>query len=198
MIPWYAIQVRSGLEARSQQALERKGCEVYLPTYIDCKQYSDRVKKVAAPLFPGYLFGRIDIDYRLPILTTPGVLSIVGFGGVACPVDEAELEAVRAVTTSGVSAMPWPYLKTGDRVRVVYGTLSGAEGLLVRTRGEDRLVLSVHLLQRSISVEIDRTWVKPIEVAPATLKKTTPPRTVQEYPVTLSGESFKGLSDHLI
>lgn len=167
--PWYALQVRTGNESRVKYALEGKGCEVYLPTYVDCRQYTDRIKKVAAPLFPGYLFCRLDVEDRQPVLTTPWVMSIVGFGGIAFCVDESELSAIRTVTTSGLLAKPWPYLREGDKVRVEFGALAGAEGLLVRTRGEDRLVLSVDLLQRSISVEIDRSWVKPIQMSTATL-----------------------------
>ena len=148
--------------------LERKGYELFLPTYIESRPYSDRIKKVKSALFPGYIFGRFDVNRRLPILQSDGVERIVGVGQVAQPIADAEIQAIRAVAASGLNAEPWPYLRTGDRVMVQFGGLTGITGELVQMKGSplsgnQRLVLSIHLLQRSISVEIDRTWVRPLE-----------------------------------
>ena len=160
--PWYALKVRTNGESKPQEALIAKGFETLLPTYIDVRRYSDRLKKVSAALFPGYLFCRLDAEHRLPILSTPGIESIVGLGGVPCPIEEEEIAVIRRVVQSGTPAVPWPYLKKGDRVRVQYGSLDGVEGTLIRTRGTSRLVISIHLLQRSISFEIEREWVRPL------------------------------------
>ena len=162
VFPWYAVKVRTSAELRLRHAIEQRGCEVFLPSHIESRRYSDRIKKVEAALFPGYLFARLDIDRRLPVLQTSGVEAIVGFGGKFEPVQEAEILAIRKVIGSGANAVPWPYLKDGDHVRVQCGALEGINGILLRAKGQDRLVISVHLLQRSISVEIDRSWVRPI------------------------------------
>jgi transcription antitermination factor NusG len=159
---WYAFKVRTGGELRLRTSLEQKGFQIFLPTYLEVRKYSDRLKKVDAPLYPGYLFSRLDMADRLPILTTPGVESVVSIGGVPQPVDDSEIESILRVVDSESSAMPWPFLRVGDRVRIVYGALCGVEGFLVRVRDKDRLVLSCNLLQRSIAVEMDRTYVKPI------------------------------------
>jgi len=159
---WYAFKVRAGSEVRLSSALGRKGFDIFLPTYVEVRKYSDRLKNVNAPLFPGYLFSRLDVAKRLPVLKTPGVNSIVGPGGVPQPIEDNEIERIRKVVDSGGSAIPWPFLAAGDRVRIVFGPLAGVEGFLVRERDKARLVLSVHLLQRSISVEIDRTHIRPM------------------------------------
>lgn len=160
--PWYALKVRASGELKVRKALETKELVVFLPTYMEGRKYSDRIKSVEAALFPGYLFARLDVNNRLPVLQTPGVEGIVRFGDEFVPMKEAEIQAIQKVSVSGANAVPWPYLKEGDRVMVQFGSLTGVEGILINEKGQDRLVLSVHFLQRSISAEIDRTWVRPI------------------------------------
>ena len=160
--PWYALKVRTGAEPRVQTALKNKGYEVFLPTWLDCRRYSDRIKKVQAPLFAGYLFCRLDVEHRLPVLTTSWVDSIVGFGGEPCPIEEREVAAIQRVVEAGSSPTPWPYLREGEAVRIQFGPFTGLEGFVLRADGKERLIISVHLLQRSIAVEIDRTHIRPL------------------------------------
>jgi len=143
-------------------ALTGRGYEIFLPTYLECRRYSSCVKKVHAALFPGYLFCRLDVNRRLPALSTSGVLHIVSCAGVPQPIEEPEIAAIRTVVDSQLPAMPWPYLKAGNPVRIEFGPLTGLEGLVVTEKSRERLVLSVHLLQRSVSVEIERSWVRPM------------------------------------
>jgi len=166
-LAWFALKVRARSEALAGGCLESKGYQIFLPSYFECRKYSDRIVKVSAALFPGYLFCQLDPSRRLPVLTTPGVERIVGFGGAPEPIPETELDAVRRVLEVGAQAVPWPYLTTGQKVRIEYGALTGVEGLVVRIRGEERLILSVNLLQRSICVDIDRSWIRPLQVVPS-------------------------------
>jgi len=114
------------------------------------------------PLFPGYVFCRFDPKVRLPILTTPGVISVVGFGNEPAPIDSSEIEAIQAVMNSGLHTEPCAFLREGQRILVTRGSLTGLEGLLLRKKSEWRMVVSVAMLQRSISVEIDREWIEPL------------------------------------
>jgi transcription antitermination factor NusG len=162
---WYALQVRPRYEERVLRHLQGKGYEVFLPTYEFRRRWSDRLKSVVLPLFPSYIFSRFNVEKRLPILITPGVDSIVGAGKSPIPVDQGEISAIRSVMSSGVSSHPYPYLETGDMVEVDSGPLEGLSGIVLRNRGSDRLVISVTLLRRSVSVEIDRHRVRPIQTA---------------------------------
>jgi transcription antitermination factor NusG len=162
-LPWYALQVRSRQEKTIAAALLSKGYEGFLPLYCTEGRWSDRIKELSFPLFPGYLFCRFDINNRLPILITPGVVRVVGTGKYPCPVDEEEVSAIQAVVASGLQVEPVPYLQEGQKVRIEHGSLFGVEGILAGRRGPARLVVSVTLLQRSISVEIDERWVKPAD-----------------------------------
>src|SRR5580700_1215529 len=105
---WYAIRVRSKFERAVSVALEGKGYDQYLPLHRSRRTWSDRAKDLYLPLFPGYLFCRFDVQVRLPILTTLGVISIVGIGRVPVAVPDHEIDAIQAVIRSGLHLQPWP------------------------------------------------------------------------------------------
>lgn len=156
---WFALTVRHQHERRVEGALAAAGVDTFLPLYRTRRRWSDRVKDLDAPLFPGYVFGRFPWIDRARVLRTPGVARIVGFSGAPAPVPEPELENIRRALASRLPLGPWPFLKSGDRVRVEQGPLRGLEGTLLRERTGMRLVLSVELLQRSLAVELDATMV---------------------------------------
>lgn len=136
--------------------------------YKSTRRWSDRVKEVDQPLFPGYLFCRFDLHNRGPVLMTPGIQQIVGIGRTPMPVEESEMESIRQALASGLPSQPWPYLELGQRVRVNHGSLRDLEGILINFKGSNRVVLSVSLLQRSVAMEIDLSWVIPLKEAKKT------------------------------
>ena len=158
---WYALTTKTNLELSATSALRSKGYEAFLPTYRVRNNWSDRVKELDRPLFPGYTFCLFDALNRLPILITPGVCSVVGFGNEPAPIDEAEMESVRALVQSGLPVSPWPFLREGQRIRIVHGAFAGLEGIFIRHKQNCRLVVSISLLQRSIAAEIDGDWITP-------------------------------------
>jgi len=157
--PWFAILARTGREKNATLLLENAGYECYLPVIKFTRQWSDRLKEIELPLFPGYLFCRMNPHNRLPVLTTPGVMQIVGVGKTPIPVEEQEIDAIQRVGKSGISLMPWPYLQVGHVAQIEEGPLRGVTGIVIRIKAGLKLVLSVNLLQRSIAVEIDRSWI---------------------------------------
>lgn len=157
--PWFAVLVRTSREKTANLLLENAGYECFLPTSKYMRRWSDRMKEVEVPLFPGYLFCRMNPHNRLPVLMTPGVIQIVGVGKTPIPVEEEEIAAIQRAGKSGLSTMPWPYLEVGHVVRVEDGPLRGMTGIIVKIKFGLKLVLSVSLLQRSVAVEIDRSWV---------------------------------------
>jgi transcription antitermination factor NusG len=159
---WFAVKVRSRSEEVVAQSLQAKGYECLLPTYPERRRYSDRIKEVRSALFPGYVFCHFDPIYRLPIITTPLVHEVVSFGRILCPVSDVEIQSIQQIMATRFLARPWPYLRAGQKVLVEEGPLKGVEGLLLREKGCERLVVSVHLLQRSLAVEIDRHSVRPL------------------------------------
>ena len=158
---WYALYTRPRHERQVQQELTGQRIETYLATHKVRRRWSDRYKIVEEPLFKNYLFVRTNAqDYRQS-LKPYGAVSFVTTEGKPAIVPDEEIEAVRILVTSEIPHNPYPYLKAGRKVRVKYGPLEGCEGVLVRKRGLSRLVVTLHLLQRSIEAELDAAWIEP-------------------------------------
>jgi len=113
------------------------------------------------PMFPGYIFARLLPGQVSDVLQAAGIVSVVGFGGRYCPVEDAEIESVRRVVDSGVEVLS-ESLRPGIQVRVCHGSLKGLEGVLVEVKNQRRLVVSVSLLQRAVAVEINDVMVEPV------------------------------------
>jgi transcription antitermination factor NusG len=152
---WHALYTRHQHEKVAAQALAGKGFEVFLPQYRTVHQWKDRQKEISLPLFPNYVFIHGGLDRMLHIVTTPGVHSLVSWGGRPADIPSEEIEAVRRLVESPLPVEPHPFLKCGDRVRVKSGPLEGIEGILIRKTRGVRLVLSVEMLSRSAAVEVD-------------------------------------------
>lgn len=159
--PHYAIQVRYRYERVVERMLQLRGLSPFVPVYKKRQKWSDRIVEIEIPLFPGYVFCPLNLANRLPVLSAPGVISIVGAGKQPLPIDPSELEAVRAMVLRGTDVQPCR-VSLGQRVRIASGPLKGIEGTLVQMRGKDRLVVSISLLNRSISATIDGAEAIPV------------------------------------
>lgn len=161
--PWYALRVRSNFERKAADALALRGLESFLPSYKVRRNWSDRVKWVDQPLFPGYIFARFQHprDWLL-VMQSPGIVQIVGQGTEPAIVDKAEIEALRTLVNSSVPLFPRAFLKVGQKVRIEHGPLAATEGIVEKFQKGYRLVVSITLLQRSVAAEIDADWVKGI------------------------------------
>jgi transcriptional antiterminator NusG len=158
---WYAIRTRPNHEKTTAYLLVNKGYETYFPTYKSKLHPTKRAAIAERALFPGYVFCRFNVKTRMPIITSPGVVSILGFGNEPAPIPEDEIEAIKTLLRSGFDAEPLQFLTEGQRVRIECGPLEGLEGILLKKRNRYRLIISVTMLQRSISVEIDRDSISP-------------------------------------
>jgi transcription antitermination factor NusG len=156
---WFAIQVRPRHEFLAACILRNKGFEDFLPTYKSKRKWSDRQKEIEVPLFPGYIFCRLNSQISAPILTTPGVIRIVGINSA---IPDSEIEAIQAIVSLRIPVSPCSYLKVGTRVQVIAGPLAGIEGVLLSYRNQYRLILSVALVQQSISIEVQQSDVIPV------------------------------------
>lgn len=174
-LPWYAVRVRSHCENMAAAMLDSRGYERFLPTYLSRRRWSDRTRQLQVPLFPGYVFCRFDAARRVPVLECAGVAGIVAFGSRPAPIPGEEIASIRAILESSLPFEPYPFLAPGQKIRLDRGPLAGVEGAVVELKSGFRLVASVTLLQRSVSVEIDREWACPLS-GPAPLPWLLPPR----------------------
>jgi transcription antitermination factor NusG len=196
---WYALRVKARYEQTIASVLEEKGYATLSPTYSTKRVWSDRVKTVQVPLFAGYLFCAFEAHSRLPIVTTPGVLHILGTEAGPTAVDTAEIAAVTALVRSGLKAQPCPYLMPGQRVYLDAGPLAGVEGVVITQNNRQQLVISITLLQRAVAAEVDPRWVRPIKGSlakdpipvskSADVYRSTPaPKSANGYQVRTAGE----------
>jgi transcription elongation factor/antiterminator RfaH len=157
---WYAAYTRSRHEKRVAQQLEQKAVESFLPLYATVHRWKDRHARIDVPLFPGYVFVRLQLHERNKVLETPGVVGLLSFQGKPAEIPERDIELLRRALQKRFRAEPHPYLKVGQRIRIRLGPLAGLEGILVHKKPSLRVVLSVDLIMRSISVDIDHTAVQ--------------------------------------
>lgn len=149
--PWYVLLLRARYEIYVRDFLNNKGYEVVLPTYnktVACG-------KERRILFPGYLFCRLSGLVNTKVVTTPGVIGILKFGGRPAVVDDEEIARLQQIERSAVIYQPWRYMPIGVRIRIETGPLAGIEGVLCTTGNARHLIVSVNLLRRSVAVALN-------------------------------------------
>jgi transcription antitermination factor NusG len=159
---WYAAYTCANHEKRVAEQLGERTVEHFLPLYTSVRRWKDRRMQLQLPLFPGYVFVHLALRDRLRVLEIPSVVRLVGFGGPPVALPDQEMEAMRVNLASRLRAEPHPYLTVGRRVRVVSGPLGGLEGIVVRKKKQLRLVISLHLIMRSVAVELDAADLQPV------------------------------------
>ena len=163
---WHVLWTRSNFEQKVQEQLLQKGYEAFLPTVCQWRMFRKSKRVRQSPMFKGYLFVRHEIDKHayLDICQTKGLVTILGSSwDRLAEVPEQEIETIKRAVRSDLPVSPHPYLKEGDRIRIIKGPLAGTEGILVR-RDENSgiFILSIHLLRRSVAIEVDCTQVVPV------------------------------------
>jgi transcription antitermination factor NusG len=177
---WFALKVRPNHEQTAHRCLTERGFESYLPVYRVRRRWSDRIKEMESVLFPSYVFCRFGESDRLCVLSAPGVRSIVGTRNNPMPVDESQLQAVRAIVSSGQPVALWPYVRAGQRVAIMRGPLASLRGVVVRANNSWRVVVSVDALTCSICVEVDFDSIVP-ESIPAARHEAAQPNGCLSY-----------------
>lgn len=158
---WFAMRVRTNYEKVVSKALEFRELESFLPTYQEPRIWSDRTKKIHQPLFPGYVFCRLNPGERVFALLAPGAMNLIGIGATPKAIPETEIESLKALIRS-FEVKPWPFLQVGQKVRVKRGPLAGVEGVIETFRSGYRIVVSIELLHRSVAAEVDGICLAPL------------------------------------
>jgi transcription antitermination factor NusG len=154
---WYAIHTMARHEKWIAQQLQEKKVFTFLPILKQTHQWSDRRSKVEVPMFHCYAFVCIEqtTQERLKVLRTPGVLGFVGSERQGTPIPDEQIESIRIAINEKIPCLPHPFVSAGRRIRIRGGSLDGVEGILVRQGDDQSLVVSVELLQRSISIRVE-------------------------------------------
>jgi transcription antitermination factor NusG len=159
---WYVAYTSANHEKRVAEQFAVRSVEHFLPLYASLRGWKDRRVKLELPLFPGYVFVRLALCDQLRLLQVPGVARLVGFNGAPAALPTEEIEALKKGLACGVRAEPHPFLTVGRRVRMRSGPFEGRQGILLRRRGNLRLVLSLDLIMRSVVIDVDAVDVEPV------------------------------------
>jgi transcription elongation factor/antiterminator RfaH len=161
-IHWYALQTFPRHEKRVHEDLKLRAIECFLPLFETLHRWKNGCwVRVELPLFPGYLFVKIDPRESFKALSLRGVVSIVGSGSGPWPLPDSEIASLRA-TLQSHKFEPHPYLTVGQKVRIKSGPLADFTGFLVRQSGGLRVVLSLEMIRQAAAVEVDADDVEPI------------------------------------
>ena len=155
-LTWYAVYTRARHEKVVAEELWLRQIESFLPLQERLSRWKDRRKLVQFPLFPGYLFVHTEMpSRRLDILRVPSVVRIIGFNGVPEPIPPAQIEAVKHLVFNKIPMDPHPFIREGDRVRII-------RGLLLEKKNRYTFILSIDLIQQSVACEIEAADVEKI------------------------------------
>ena len=166
---WYALHTRARHEKSVNSRLSERGIEAYLPLVPRERQWHDRKKTVAWPIFPGYVFGRFTLAALTRVLSTPGVATVVRFNGEPAAIADEEIDNVRRFTAglaeTGQLPQPTPLVEEGQQVRIVAGALSNVEGVVVERRGGGRALVQVGLraIGQGLRVDVDVAVLRRID-----------------------------------
>jgi transcription antitermination factor NusG len=160
---WFAVETRVRYEKKVASQLAGKGFQVFLPQFTEHHQWSDRRKPITTPMFPGYAFVFLaqSRDLFRAVLQTAGLVRFVNFGGVLTAVPPKQIEDMRLLLQEKSRFSPYPFVQTGQRVRIGSGSLQGLEGILLKC-DKDKLIVSIQSIQRSIAIEIQGYALEPI------------------------------------
>ncbi len=164
MAAWYAVHTKSRQERLAVEHLTRQCYEVHLPLIRSSKRLRGRWCEVVEPLFPGYLFVRLDLQQQntAPIRSTRGVLGLVRFGGDIRPVPDPLVEQLLAAQRDAEGAILNEHLfQPGDRVEIVSGPVAGLQAIFLASSGEERAHLLIELLGRSTPIVVSQHQVIP-------------------------------------
>jgi len=151
---WFAAYTHSCQEKRVAQHLSTRDIEFFLPVHRTISHWKNGLRvPIERPLFAGYIFVKMCRESKTRVLEVPGVHSIVGAGREPIPLPYDEMEALRR----GVGLLnvePHPFVKAGEKVLVRRGPLEGMTGIVLRQKNNVRVILSIDLIMKSISVEV--------------------------------------------
>lgn len=164
---WYVAYTYPRHEKAVSDQVQLRSVETFLPTYTVKSRWKDRRVLLELPLFAGYVFTRITARERIKVLSVPSVIRILSYRGMPVPIDDAEIDAMRACVANGAKFSPHPYIAVGDRVRVRDGAFEGLEGVVIRESNQCKLVVSLSLIHQSVSLEVEPGCLEIVEAANA-------------------------------
>ncbi len=152
--PWRVLHVAANHEKRVARHLTARSLEHYLPLYAVRSKWTDRIVDLERPLFAGYVFVRFQRESRLSVVSTPGVLHLLG-SGAGEMVSATEIERIREGLANGCILRPHPAVAIGELVHVHRGVFAGVEGVVTELRQQCKVIITLAATKQCFSLEVD-------------------------------------------
>jgi transcription antitermination factor NusG len=152
--PWQVLHVIANHEKRVAQHLSVRSLENYLPLYKERSRWTDRSVLLERPLFTGYVFARFSPHARLSVISTPGVIRLLG-DYESDTVSAEEIERIRNGLANNCHLRPHPHVSVGTSVRVRSGVFEGVEGIVTEFRHQCRVIITLSAVKQCFSVEVE-------------------------------------------
>jgi transcriptional antiterminator RfaH len=153
MQKWYVVYTRTNAEQQAAVNLGNQGFEVYLPRYRKTRRHARRIEEVLKPLFPRYLFVKIDLGAQAwhSVNGTRGVIQLVSFGDTPAAVPDAVIDELHAREIGdGSILLTHPNMKKGDPIQIVDGAMADVTGLFECMIDNDRALLLLNILGQTV------------------------------------------------
>ena len=150
---WYVVNTKPNAESRAAQHLVRQGYDVYMPRLLRSRKHARKVDFVVRPLFPRYLFVRLDLacDRWHAVQSTFGVQSLVLAGEKPAEIHEAIIAEIKQREgDDGYIRMEPPALHKGSKVRLLDGVFHGSEGVFDQATDKHRVAILLRLMGREV------------------------------------------------
>jgi len=157
---WYLVQCKAGEAFRAHEHLSNQGFECFLPTHSVKRSRRQKTQWVTEPLFPHYLFIKLSNSSNWAVIrSTRGVAKLVAFNGQPLPVDDLLVAALQHHCAIINGEEPGPFYKPGEKVVITQGSFKDVEAVVQATKGEERVVLLLNLLNREQPIEVSITAI---------------------------------------
>ncbi len=154
-VRWLAYYTAPRHEKTVAKQFQNRSVDCFLPLVRQSRRWKNGVRaKIEEPLFPGYVFARLEPKLYFKVLSVPGVVSVVGPGRHPAVLDDEEIDSLRAGLAER-NSRPHPFLVVGQKARITGGAFAGKTGVLIKELTSLRVVLTLDTIMKSFSVEVD-------------------------------------------
>jgi len=151
---WYVVHVRPKIEKKIAKLLEQNSIEVFLPLYKKIVLWSDRKKKILTPLFPGYVFVKVDRKQMEVVYGAPGFVKFLSTNGVKDVIPDKDIDILKGIVDKKVQFPENEFIE-GQEVKVICGALKGIKGTFTAKNGSGKVYIKVHSINQALSIQID-------------------------------------------
>lgn len=151
------------MEKKVEMQVRELGYETYLPLCWVVRQWSDRLKRLEAPLFPSYVFVKSESKASVDLYSVKEFVSLVKFDKRPALVNDKEINMIKSILNEETEVQTESYLQKGTRVRVTAGQFAGMEGVVIKRDNKAHLVVKVDGLMKAFSFSVSQSLLEVID-----------------------------------